>query len=57
MIAKPENKPIIIPEPFSGEKSWEDWIDQLHSIPEINCLKDEHKLMWYSISWKYFDDI
>ena len=44
MTAKPESKPVIIPEPFSGEDSWEDWIDQFDSIAEINHWKDEQKL-------------
>ena len=29
MIAKPESKPVIVPEYFSGDGSFEDWIDQL----------------------------
>ena len=49
MTAKPESKPVIIPEPFSGEDSWEDWIDQFDSIAEINHWKDEQKLMWLKV--------
>jgi len=31
-----ESRPIIVPEYFSGEGSYEDWIDQFESISEIN---------------------
>lgn len=49
MTAKLESNPVIIPEPFSGEESWEDWIDQFDSSAEINHWKDEQKLMWLKI--------
>ena len=45
MTVKPESKPVIIPEPFSGEDSWEDWIAQFDSIAEISHWKDKQKLM------------
>ena len=49
MTVKPESKPVIIPEPFSGEESWGDWIDQFDSIAEINRWNDEQKLMWLKV--------
>ena len=40
-------RPVITPEPFSGERSWEDWIDQFESIASINGWNDEQKLIWW----------
>ena len=49
MTAKPENKPVIVPEFYSGEGSFEDWIDQFESIAEISCWDDEQKLRWLKV--------
>ena len=48
MAAKAE-QPVIIPEPFSGEQSWEDRIDQFESIAAINGWSDEQKLVWLKV--------
>ena len=42
-------RPVITPEPFSGEQSWEDWIDQFESIAAINGWSDEQKLVWLKV--------
>ena len=42
-------RPVITPEPFSGEQSWEDWIDQFESIASINGWNDEQKLIWLKV--------
>ena len=43
---------MITPEPFSGEQSWEDWIDQFESIASINGWNDEQKLIWLKVCLK-----
>ena len=43
---KPESRPVIVPDCFSGEESYEDWMDQFESIAEINCWDEEQKLKW-----------
>ena len=40
---------MITPEPFSGEQSWEDWIDQFETIAMINGCNDEQKLIWLKV--------
>ena len=40
---------MITPEPFSGEQSWEDWINQFESIASINGWNDEQKLIWLKV--------
>ena len=42
-------RPVITPELFSGERSWEDWIDQFESIAAINGWSDEQKLVWLKV--------
>ena len=49
MTAKPENKPVIVPECYSGEGPFEDWINQFESIAEINCWDDKQKLRWLKV--------
>ena len=49
MTVKPESKLVIVPEYYSGEGSFEDWIDQFESIAEINCWDDEQKLRWLKV--------
>ena len=46
---KPESRPVIVPEYFSGEGSYEDWIDQFESIAEINHWSEEQKLRWLKV--------
>ena len=38
-------QPVIAPEPFPEEQSWEDWIDQFQSTAVINGWKDKQKLI------------
>ena len=42
-------RPVITPEAFSGEQSWEDRIDQFESIAWINGWNDEQKLIWLKV--------
>ena len=41
-IEQPEQS-VIIPELFSGEQPWENWIDQFETIAMINVWHDEQK--------------
>ena len=46
---KLESRPVIVLNCFSGEGSYEDWIDQFESMAEINHWNDEQKLMWLKV--------
>ena len=48
MAVKTE-RPVITPERFSGEQSWEDWIDQFKSIAVMNGW-NEQKSVWLKVS-------
>ena len=41
-------KPLIVPEPFTGEgsTSWEDWINHFESAAAVNKWEDADKLLW-----------
>ena len=42
-------KPLIVPEPFSGEGSWEDWIDHFESAAAVNKWENADKLLWLRV--------
>ena len=39
-------KPLIVPEPFTGESSWDEWIDHFESAAAVNKWDDADKLLW-----------
>ena len=43
---KVESKPVLVPEYFSGEESYE---DQFESIAEINGWGEDQKLRWLKV--------
>ena len=47
--SRPSDRPVIVPEVYSGEQPWEDWIDQFESIAAINGWNEEKKLVWLKI--------
>ena len=40
---------MIVPECFSGEECYEDWIDQFKTMAEINHWNYGQKLMWLKV--------
>lgn len=39
-------RPLIVPEPFSGEGSWDDWSDHFESAAAVNKWENADKLLW-----------
>ena len=39
-------KPTVVPELFTGDKSWDEWIDHFESVADICGWEDENKLKW-----------
>ena len=37
---------LVVPEPFTGEGSWDDWIDHFESAAAVNKWNAEDKLLW-----------
>ena len=42
-------KPVIAPEPFAEEGSWDDWIDHFESVAAVNKWEDAQKLFWIRV--------
>ena len=39
-------KPLVLPDLFTGEKNWDKWIDHFDSIAVVNSWDGEAKLKW-----------
>lgn len=42
-------KPPVIPEPYNGEKSWDEWIDHFDSVAEVCGWDAANKLKWLRV--------
>ena len=42
-------RPLVVPEPFTGEGSWDDWIDHFESAAAVNKWTAEDKLLWLRV--------
>ena len=40
---------VIAPEPFTGEGSWDYWIDDFESVAAVNKWEDAQKLLWIRV--------
>lgn len=42
-------KPVVLPEPFCGETSWEDWEFHFDNVADVNGWDDEQKMKWLRV--------
>ena len=42
-------RPLISPDPFSGECSWTDWVDHFEAAATVNGWDDSTKLKWLPV--------
>ena len=42
-------KPVVLPESFSGEGSWGDWLDHFNNVAPVNSWDAEQKLLWLKV--------
>ena len=42
-------KPVVLPESFSGEGSWGDWLDHFNNVAAVNSWDAEQKLLWLKV--------
>ena len=42
-------RPVLMPEPFFGEGSWDDWIDHFESVAGVNKWDNDAKLFWIRV--------
>ena len=43
------SKPPVLPEIYTGEKSWDKWIDHFYSVATVCEWDDEAKLKWLQV--------
>ena len=43
------SRPLVLPELFSGEGSWESWLYHFESVANVNDWDDEKKLKWLKV--------
>ena len=41
--------PVLTPKAFSGEGSWDDWLDHFESVTEVNKWDKAAKLLWLRV--------
>ena len=42
-------KPLVLPDVFTGDKNWEEWIDHFDSVATVNGWDDAAKLQWLRV--------
>ena len=42
-------KTVVLPEPFSGETSWDEWSIHFGNVADVNGWDDEQKLKWLNV--------
>ena len=47
--ARAKSRPLLTPEPFSGTRSFSDWLDHFESVAAINDWDDNAKLLWMRV--------
>ena len=43
------SNPPVLPEIYTGEKSWDEWIDNFDSVATVCQWDDEAKLKWFQV--------
>ena len=42
-------RPVVLPELYSGEGNWSDWIDHFESVAAVNQWDDQAKILWIRV--------
>ena len=43
------NRLLVLPEVFSGEENFDDWIDHFEDVSAVNMWTDDKKLLWMRV--------
>ena len=43
------SRPLVLPEPFSGESSWDAWIGHFEDMAAVNGWEEQEKLLWQRV--------
>lgn len=47
--ARRPSRPLVLPEPFTGETDYCDWIDHFENVAAVNAWDDGAKLQWLKV--------
>ena len=42
-------RPVVLPENFSGDTSWEEWESHFQNVTAVNNWTEEDKLKWLKV--------
>ena len=45
----PTTRPLLLPEKFSGEGEWSQWICHFENVAAVNSWNEECKLLWFKV--------
>ena len=43
------SRPLVLPEPFSGESNWDAWIGHFEDVAAVNGWEEQDKLLWLRV--------
>ena len=43
------SRPVLTPDPYCGEGSWDDWIDHFESVAEVKKWEGAAKILWLQV--------
>ena len=43
------SRPLVLPDPFNGTGSWDDWIDHFASVAAVNEWDEDKQLLWLKV--------
>ena len=46
---QPRNRPLVLPEVYSGEGDFDDWISHFENVSAVNGWTDSDKLLWIRV--------
>ena len=43
------SRPVLTPDAYTGEGSWDDWLDHFESVAKVNKWDNAAKLLWLRV--------
>ncbi len=46
---RPNARPVVLPEPYTGEGDYSEWCDHFENVAAVNAWNEEAKLLWLKV--------